>query len=270
MNTTRSDLQGQTAVISGAASGIGEHLARYAAAELEMTVVVADVDLDRATTVARDITDNGGTARAQHVDVADWSSVQHLAEATQNEHGTPALLVCNAGVEMTGFVWDTDPHQWERVQAINVNGAFHLMRAFLPAMIERKTRGHVLCTSSVGGIAIGASQSAYTVSKHSIRVLAQSLAADIESAEANIGVSILVPGAVRTRIFTDAVTTGDSKAENYLTQLASHLANDGLDPKTVAALTFDQVTTGARWIHTHPEMSSTFIEQHNSELTSGL
>lgn len=269
MNTTTTDFIAQVAVISGAGSGIGEGLARHAASRLGMIVVVADVDLERAEAVAREIRDDGGRAVAFRVDVADWSSVRRMAEVIEQDHGAPALLVCNAGVEMTGLVWETDPEHWERIQAINVNGAFHLMRAFLPGMLEREGRGHILCTSSIGGIAVGASQSAYTVSKHAIRVLGQSLAADLDSAGANIGVSILLPGAVRTRIFDDAVTTGVAGAEEYRSQLAAHLANDGLSPAVVADLTFKHIAAGARWIHTHPEVSATLLNQHAAELAKG-
>lgn len=251
MSTTRSDLQGRVAVISGAGSGIGEGLARHAAAEYGMKVVVADVALERAESVAAGIRDTGGEATALSVDVADYGSVAALAESVQSSLGSPTLLACNAGIEMTGLLWETDPQAGERVQDINVNGAFHLMRAFLPGMLDRGERGHVLCTSSIGGLGFGANQAAYTVSKHAIRVLARSLEADLASVAADIGVSILLPGPVKTRIFDDALSTGSAQAEEYRAQLGAYLAGDGLTPDDVARLTFERITSGAKWIHPH-------------------
>ncbi|MBH0121039.1 hypothetical protein M1M07_11035 [Rhodococcus sp. HM1] len=117
---------------------------------------------------------------------------------------------------------------------------------------------------------MGASQSAYTVSKHVVRVLAQSLAADLESVDANIGVSVLLPGPVRTRIFDDAGTAGTEGAEGYRQQMAAYLAGGGLTPAEVAKLVFEQIIAGARWIHPHPEMWSANLNQHVAELVAGL
>lgn len=270
MSTTALDLRGRVAVISGAGSGIGEGLARHAAEHLGMLVVVTDVDEARADAVAAAITAAGGAAIARRVDVTDPADVKAMAGEVVGEHRAPALLVCNAGIEQTGRVWETDPAQWARVQDVNVNGAFALMRAFLPSMIEDGRRGHVLCTSSVGGISIGSDQAAYLVSKHAIRVLAQSLAADLEAASADIGVSVLLPGAVRTRIFEDAATTGTKASEEFRQALLTHLAEDGLTPAEVAALTFEALLAGRFWIHSHPEMSRQVLTGHTADLLGGL
>lgn len=114
-------LAGEVAVVSGAGSGIGEALARHASLRVGMTAVVADISLERAQTVADSIRSADGAAVASQVDVADWDAVSALQEWVQRDLRAPALLVCNAGVEMTGRVWETDARQWERVQAINVN-----------------------------------------------------------------------------------------------------------------------------------------------------
>lgn len=264
------DLAGRPIVVSGAGSGIGAALAYRAAVEHRMTAVVADVDAARAEQVAAAITGAGGKAQAHAVDVSDPASVDALRARALDAYGAPALLVCNAGVEMTGAVWETEPRDWQRVQAINVNGAFLMARAFLPAMLQTEQPGHVLCTSSIGGISIGAGQSAYLVSKHAIRVFAQTLAADLEAADARIGVSILLPGAVRTRIFDDAVSTGSAGADEMRSALASHLANDGITPEQVAEIAFAGILEGRRWIHTHPEMSEQVLSAHLADLTSGV
>lgn len=268
MSTTHNDLQGHVAVVSGAGSGIGEGLARHAATAYGMKVVVADVALDRAEAVAAGIRETGGQAKALSVDVSDYDSVASLVESVRSTFGSPAFLACNAGIEMTGLLWETEPRAWERVQGINVNGAFNLMHAFLPGMLERGARGHVLCTSSIGGLGFGANQSAYTVSKHAIRVLAQSLEADLDSVGADIGVSILLPGPVKTRIFDDAMSTGSAEAKQYRAQLGAYLAGEGLSSESVARLTYDQITSGAKWIYPHPEQARPLVDAMVAEFGS--
>ena len=117
--TRLEDLRGRVAVISGAGSGIGAGLARFASTGLGMTVVLADWDLTRAEEVAEGLRANGAVAVAVRMDVGDWTSVRHGADDVLAKWGVPAFLACNAGIEHTGLAWEVRPEDWERVQRVN-------------------------------------------------------------------------------------------------------------------------------------------------------
>lgn len=234
-----------------------------------MRVIVADVDAARAEAATAAIRAGGGQAWAEVADVARWDDVEGLANRVLAEHGTPALVVCNAGVETTGLFWETSPEHWSRTQTINVDGAFHLARAFVPAMLEDGERGQLLFSSSIAGVGITAAQSAYHVSKHAVRVMAQALAADLDSVGAPIGVSVLLPGVVQTRIFEDA-TASSAQAEELRATYADYLRTQGVTAEAIATRTLDALLEGRRWIHDDPKLSRKMLEPHAADLLAGL
>src|SRR5437899_1545936 len=120
MPTAKERFNSGTAVVTGAGSGIGEGLARNLAA-LGMTVVVADIDIDRARSVADDLASAGGGAVAHWVDVADAASVDLMAASVFDRYGGVELLINNAGVENAGLLWEVDVERWNKVMAINVD-----------------------------------------------------------------------------------------------------------------------------------------------------
>lgn len=268
--TLHDDLRDRVAVITGGGSGIGEGLARHAALNRGMQAFILDVSSERAEAAAAHIRADGGRATALPTDVTDADAVFHAARDVVAHVGAPTLLFANAGVEHTGLAWETEPADWDFVQSVNVTGAFHTQRAFLPAMIDAAISARVIFTSSVGGIAVGASQSAYTVSKHAIRVLAQSVDADLRSVDSDVAVSVLLPGAVSTRIFEDARSTGDAAADEYRATLAAHLRDDGLTPADLASATFAGIDAGRTWIYPHPEQAREYLDVHTRELLAGL
>src|SRR5436190_9619355 len=143
-------LRGRAAVITGAGSGIGAALARHAALQLGMYTLALDAQPDRADSVAEEIRQAGGQARPVHLDVTDFDAAEALAGDLVGEMSV-GLVAANAGVEHTGTLWTTSAEQWHRVQRINVEGAFNIIRAFVPSMLAGGEPGHVVCTSSIGG-----------------------------------------------------------------------------------------------------------------------
>ncbi len=264
--TAAADLKDRLAVVSGAGSGIGAALAREAVAR-GMKVLALDVSAPRL--VALEASLPGAELRTAVVDVASADAVAGAAAAAVAEWGPAALICGNAGIEHAGRTWDMTPAQWRRLQGINVDGVFHLLHAFLPAAIADGRPAHVLVTSSVGGLSSGSGQAAYIVSKHAVRVLAECLRADLLETGHPIGVSVLLPGPVRTSIFTDATATGDS-GEGLRDSLASMLADHGSAPEDVASLALDAVEADRFWVHPHPDFSAAFIESQHAALTAGL
>ncbi|WP_182481446.1 SDR family NAD(P)-dependent oxidoreductase [Nocardioides immobilis] len=151
--TAAADLAGRLTVVSGAGGGIGAGLAREAVSR-GMKVLALDVDAARLAALAGSLPRDA--VRTAVVDVADAEAVAAAASEATAAWGPAALICCNAGIEFAGRTWDMTPDQWRRLQGINVDGAFHLLHAFLPATIADGRPGHVLVTSSVGGLSSGA------------------------------------------------------------------------------------------------------------------
>jgi len=268
--TSIAELRAGCAVVTGAGSGIGAAAATHAASELGLPVAVLDVVGDRAETTAAEITAAGGTAVAWTADVADAAAVDAVAEAVRARLGPVTLLMANAGVEHAGAVWTMPADQWRRVQDVNVNGVFNTLRAFVGPMVEARRRAHVVCVASIGALAIRPEMSAYIVSKHATLALAESLTVDLAAAGADIGVSVLLPGPVATRIAVDALVAPTDGAEPARRRLATLLDAEGLAPSEIAATAFAGVAEDREWIYTHPRLTGVTVAERVAKLEASV
>ncbi|UGY90654.1 SDR family NAD(P)-dependent oxidoreductase [Streptomyces gobiensis] len=187
---------GQTAVVTGAASGIGLAMVRRFAAE-GLNVVLADVEEGALRKAAEELRESGAVVLAQVVDVSARDAVEALAEAAYETFGAVHVLCNNAGVGSgaEGRMWQHDPHDWQWAFAVNVWGVFHGIQAFVPRMLATQEPGHVVNTSSGdGGIAPLPTASVYAVTKAAVVTMTESLYAHLTAEGAGIGASVLFPG----------------------------------------------------------------------------
>ncbi|WP_328679417.1 SDR family NAD(P)-dependent oxidoreductase [Streptomyces sp. NBC_00322] len=188
--------QGQVAVVTGAAGGIGLAMARRFAAE-GLRVVLADVEEQALHKAADELTADGARVLAHTVDVADRASVFELADAAHETFGAVHVLCNNAGVGSgaEGRMWEHEPNDWKWAFAVNVWGVFHGIQAFVPRMIASGEPGHVVNTSSGdGGIAPLPTASVYAVTKSAVVTMTESLYAHLKAEHARVGASVLFPG----------------------------------------------------------------------------
>lgn len=190
-------LQGKVAVVTGAASGIGEAIAKLFAQE-GARVVASDISQERLEKVVNDIVGDGGTAVAVVADVSDAADVAKMVDTAVEQFGTLDVLVNNAGI-MDNFmpVHEVDDELWERVFAVNVTGPMRLIRKALPIMME-KGGGSIINVASVAGIAGARGGAAYTSSKHAIVGLTKNIG--FHYAAKGIRCNAIAPGAVETNI----------------------------------------------------------------------
>lgn len=264
----RERFAGGTAVVTGAAAGVGEGLVRHIAA-IGMTAVVADVDVGRAEQVADSIRRDGGRAEARHVDVADPDSVEALAAAVTDAHGGVDLLVNNAGVESSGLLWEIEPERWRTVMRINVDGVFHCLRSFVPRMIATGTPSCIANMSSVGGVNSVAVQSPYIVSKFAVEAMTEALHQDLAVVGAPIQVSVIIPYSIRSEIFRSAqryAPTGNSVANEVFAAMQRDNVDKGLDPLVAAEHMVDQLARGDFWIHSDDEMCRAAMHRRAQQL----
>ena len=188
--------QGQVAVVTGAASGIGLAMARRFAAE-GLKVVLADVEKAALHKAADQLAQDGARVFAQTVDVGDRDSVAELADAAYETFGAVHVLCNNAGVGSgaEGRMWEHEPNDWKWAFAVNVWGVFHGIQAFVPRMIEGGRPGRVVNTSSGdGGIAPLPTASVYAVTKSAVVTMTESLYAHLKAEGSAVGASVLFPG----------------------------------------------------------------------------
>lgn len=175
--------EGQVAVVTGAASGVGLAMARRFAAE-GLKVVLADVEEGALDKAAGELRREGAQVLAAVVDVGERDSVTALAEAAYDTFGAVHVLCNNAGVGSgaEGRMWEHDPNDWKWAFAVNVWGVFHGIQAFLPRMLADGTPGHVVNTSSGdGGIAPLPTASVYAVTKSAVVTMTESLYAHLRA-----------------------------------------------------------------------------------------
>jgi NAD(P)-dependent dehydrogenase (short-subunit alcohol dehydrogenase family) len=254
MQTSR----GTTAVITGAASGIGLALARRAAAE-GMNVVLADVDetgLAEAAATLDGAPDDG--VMTSRCDVSDPDAVEALAASAYDRFGTVELLCNNAGVGGGGTVAELSRKDWEWVLGVNLWGVIHGVTSFLPRMIEGRTPAHVVNTASMAGFFATAGMAPYAVSKFGVVALSESMRAEL--AGSDVGVSVLCPGWVSTRIHESErnrpaeLTVERPPRAEEMRDMIRQVIESGLPASGVADRVFDAVQADRFWIFTHPEM----------------
>ncbi|MCP5165359.1 MAG: SDR family NAD(P)-dependent oxidoreductase [Pseudomonadales bacterium] len=258
-------LSGGVAVITGAGSGIGEGLARYAA-ELGMKVVLADIARERIEKVSAEIEAAGGTALAVPTDVSDPAAIDRLADEAYEAFGEVTLLVNNAGVETLGFVWEIPASTWERTLAINIHGAIHGVRAFAPRMIAAGRQAFIANTSSIGALGIMPVQTSYILSKHALLAFSECLHLEMKLKKLPISVSVILPGPVATRIFSDS-EGADDPVSNYHRQLMDGMLRaEGISGPEAARRILPQIAAGEFWVSTHPEITREFAANRASHL----
>jgi len=193
----------RTAVITGAASGIGLELARRAAAE-GMNLVLADIEHGKLEAAAATLGLPADRVLLQKTDVSREAEVAALADAAFARFGGVHLLCNNAGVGLTRVSWELTTADWEWVLGVDLWSVIHGVQYFVPRMLKQAEGGHLVNTSSVAGLLSTPGMAAYNVAKHGVVTLSETLYGELRAAGANIGVSLLCPAWVPTAIHESA------------------------------------------------------------------
>ncbi len=204
-------LQGKTALVTGAGTGIGEAIARRYAAE-GARVVIADRDADAAARVAADIPD--GLGRASVMDISDEASIEAAFTDLEAAGWAPDVVVANAGVQLFGQdapASDLDLDVWRRTIDINLTGTFLTVKHALRSMLAREAAGSIILTGSPTGLnGEGRDFTAYSASKAGIHGLARTVAAAY--AGRGIRVNTVVPAYTETSLVSTITSDPESRA----------------------------------------------------------
>ena len=190
-------MDGRVAVVTGAASGIGLAVAE-AFLDEGMRVFLADVDEERLATEKQRLVTAGGDVEAQGVDVSDPDAVERLGAAVVQRFGALHVAVNNAGIVRGGRCWELPLEDWHRVVDVNLWGVVHGIRSFVPRILETGEEGHVVNTASMAAVIAHPGIGAYTATKHGVLGLSDVLRAELAEAGAPVGVSVVMPGMIKT------------------------------------------------------------------------
>jgi NADP-dependent 3-hydroxy acid dehydrogenase YdfG len=228
----------RVAVVTGAASGLGLGLATGLAAR-GMRVVIADIDSEALTQAENQLAAGGAEVLAVPTDVTRSQAVATLAERTLERFGRVDVVCLNAGVSLGGRAWKITLDDWRWIYDVNVFGVVHGIHYFVPTLISAGS-GHVLITASNISVTTLPAMAPYVSSKHAVLAIAEALQQDLLAIGSDVGVSVSLPGTIRSGIF-DAVRhrppdyRGAAISDEVLRTGRAFLEEYGADPHTMAA-----------------------------------
>lgn len=255
------EFAGKVAVVTGAASGIGRAIIDQCAGN-GMRVVLADVDEENLKKAEAELRSEGANVLAVRTDVSKRSEVEELARLALEAFGRVDLLFNNAGVGAGGAPWEATWNDWEWVMGVNLWGVIHGVKVFTPIMLAQNTECHIVNTSSAAGLSVGGSSAPYSVTKHAVVALSESLYLTLQQRNSMIKVSVLCPGLIRTNI-PDAERHRPAELRDGPTVLTPELQAGlgafkaavaaAMPPLRVAEIVFNAIEKEQFYILTHPE-----------------
>lgn len=269
-------LEGKTAVVTGAASGMGLAMARRFAVG-GMNVVLADINESKLSDVVDEIRTTGGQAQGIVTDVSLEADNIKLLDFAVDTYGAADLVCLNAGVQGSiGRSWALSKDDYSWTLGILLDGVIHGVRTFVPEMVERD-EGHVVLTASIAGHISSPFGAPYNVAKHGVATLAETLFHELKVEGSNVGVTCLCPGFVNTNIVNDTASRPagsvgsaiDDRGDQML-ELTQRVLSAGLDPEVVGQQVFDAVVNKQFWLFTDDNWDAPIMARANEVVTRGL
>lgn len=261
------NFKGRTAVITGAASGLGAAFAEVAA-DLGMQLVLADIDEQALLATAQRL-EGGAGLTTQRCDVADADSVKALADHAEATFGAVHLLFNNAGVSGGGgFAWESRLEDWRWGLGVNTWGVIHGIHHIVPRMVRAALadptyEGHVVNTSSMAGFFNPPIMAIYNASKQAVTAISETLHHDFDIANVALRCSVLAPFYVPTNIGRsekhrprELQHDGDMTPSQRRQQAQAEggMSSGRLTSLDVARLTFEAIRQEQFYIFPHPRM----------------
>jgi NAD(P)-dependent dehydrogenase (short-subunit alcohol dehydrogenase family) len=258
---------GQVAVVTGGGSGIGLALAeRFARSGL--SVVLADIDADALDAATKRVGDHGVDVLARVTDVGDMNAVNDLAAATIERFGAVHVVCNNAGVVSRSDPWFGPIEAWQWVLDVNMWSVVYGVRAFLPHLLGG---GHIVNTASIAGLMPGFGAS-YDATKHAVVAITEDLYHGMRSAGLPVGVSVLCPGWVRTKILdaernwpTDRGALPDAAlGTDIMMGHVQRAIDEATPPAVIADLVADAITAERFWVLPHADFVDIAVQRWHS------
>jgi NAD(P)-dependent dehydrogenase (short-subunit alcohol dehydrogenase family) len=255
------NLADRAAWITGAASGIGLALAHRLAAE-QVKLVLVDVEAGPLAEADAALREKGADVLAIRCDVSKAKDVEAAAKRARDVFGVIHIIVNNAGVGGGGGpMWKLDEADWKWALDVNLWGVIHGIRYLVGPLVDSGEEGHVVNTASIAGLTSTPFMGPYTATKHGVVALSECLAKELELAKAKVGVSVLCPGFVKTKIHQShrnrpgeqQKVDGNPLAQKFA-QVLNQLVESGQPAEKIADAVVAAIREPKFYILTHPEM----------------
>jgi short-subunit dehydrogenase len=258
----------KVAVITGAASGIGEAIARECA-HRNMKVVLADINREKLLMLEKELNDFANNNVISIVtDVSVKSDIQKLASITIKSFGAVHLLFNNAGIAgPLGAIWEVDEQELKKVIDVNLLSVIYGLREFIPIMLSQNEDCYIVNTASGAGLHTAPNMSGYMATKHAVVALSEVLYFDLEQRKSNINVSVLCPGMVDTD-FTQSMIIQDrvSSSVREQSEFLKKTIKAGISAQKVADQVFVAIQANQFYILTHFEEHKELIKNRMDNL----
>jgi NAD(P)-dependent dehydrogenase (short-subunit alcohol dehydrogenase family) len=266
------NLQDKVAVITGGASGIGRAVANRAADE-GMRIVVADIEKGPLEQAARELASAGAEVLGVVTDVSDAGAVRSLRDAALDRFSAVHLVHNNAGVGLGGPIWEVSEEDWRWILGVNLWGVVHGIATFVPLLIEQG-EGHVVNTASIAGLVSAGFLGPYNATKQAVVAISETLVKDLQAMGAPVGVSVLCPGFVQTRIAESdrnrpgSATEAAADGATEMRAAVQSMVDAGIPPATVADRVLEAVKSDTFYVFTHPELMGE-VERRFADIMQG-
>lgn len=239
---TVSELAGKKVLITGAASGIGRATA-HAVAAAGARPVLTDIAADGLAAVVDDIAATTGiTCLARALDISDHEAVTEFGAEVHAEMGSLDVVMNVAGISAWGTVENLEHRHWKSMIDVNLMGPIHVIETFLPPMIAAGRGGYLVNVSSSAGLLAYPWHAAYSASKYGLRGVSEVLRFDLE--RHGIGVSLVVPGAVKTPLVETVQIAGVDRNDPRVQKLQHRFESRAALPEAVATKILDGMARG--------------------------
>jgi len=246
------DLTGRLCLITGAASGIGRATALAAARE-GARLFLTDIAAGGLTETVALVRAAGGEVLAERaLDISDYDAVTLWANDIHREHASLDVVMNVAGIAIWGTVENLEHRHWRSIVDVNLMGPIHIIENFLPPMVRAGRGGHLVNVSSAAGLLALPWHAAYSASKFGLRGISEVLRFDLE--RHHIGVSLVVPGAVRTPLVGTAQIIGIDRDDPRVRRLIGMFEGHAATPERVADRIIDGVKHNRFLVHTSADI----------------
>ncbi|HEY1631196.1 MAG TPA: SDR family NAD(P)-dependent oxidoreductase [Rhizomicrobium sp.] len=267
------DFRGKTAFVTGGASGIGLSMAR-AFGRAGMNVVLADIDEQAAKSAAERLVSEQIKAAPVVCDVTDRANVRAAAIEALAAFGKIHVVCNNAGVAVGGPIGTVKDRDWDWIVDVNLKGVVYGTETFVPLIKSHGEGGHIVNTASMAGMIAPPGMEPYTATKFAVVAMSEGWAQQL--APLDIGVSVLCPGFVKTRIHESGRArqdkyggVGEVDALGDGPSQAAQLVLSGIDPDVVGNRVVEAIRNGDLYIFTHPAMKA-FVEMRFAAIMAGF
>ncbi|OGT60639.1 MAG: hypothetical protein A3E85_02765 [Gammaproteobacteria bacterium RIFCSPHIGHO2_12_FULL_45_12] len=256
----------KVAVITGAASGIGEAIANECC-KREMKLVLSDINSEKLEILAQQLKEKNQNVITVCADVSNKIEVEKLAQATFSAFKSVDFLFNNAGIAGPfGAIWEVDELELEKVIKVNLMSVIYGLRLFIPSMIKEDKECWIINTASGAGLytsgLLTSNLPGYVASKHAVVALSEQLYLDIQKRKLKINVSVLCPGPVATN-FLDSIKVENNN--DVIEEFKNKIANS-MTPSVVAEQVFKGIQSKQFYILTHYEEHHEHIERRMNNI----